>query len=117
MVELHHINPSPHISILLRKFYDSHLLLPGRAAMVGFFMAYLVDALTGLDVVGQTGNLICKAGLLVTVMGVIFFRRAQDFDSLRKLADEATLYDKQWQSSWQDQDAGDGDSGRGGKKI
>ncbi|KAJ9678601.1 hypothetical protein PVL29_020697 [Vitis rotundifolia] len=105
---------------MMRSHLPEAELINGRAAMVGFFMAYLVDALTGLDVVGQTGNLICKAGLLVTVMGVIFFRRAQDFDSLRKLADEATLYDKQWESSWQDQDAGDagdGDSGRGGKKI
>ena len=63
-------------------------------------MAYIVDALTGLDVVGQTGNFICKAGLFVTVIGIILFRRTQDFDNLRKMADEATYYDKQWQSSW-----------------
>lgn len=71
--------------------------------MVGFFMAYVVDALTGLDVVGQTGSFICKAAVFATVVGVILFRRTQDFDNLKKLADEATLYDKQWQSSWQDQ--------------
>ena len=47
--------------------------------MVGFFMAYVVDALTGLDVVGQTGNFVCKAGVFLTVAGVIFFRKAQDF--------------------------------------
>ncbi|EXC21076.1 hypothetical protein L484_017086 [Morus notabilis] len=77
----------------------SHLpeaeLLNGRAAMVGFFMAYVVDALTGLDVVGQTGSFICKAAVFATVVGVILFRRTQDFDNLKKLADEATLYDKQ----------------------
>lgn len=71
--------------------------------MVGFFMAYAIDALTGLDVVGQTGSFICKAGVFVTVVGVILFRRTKDFDNLKKLAGEATLYDKQWQSSWQDQ--------------
>ncbi|KAF3433226.1 hypothetical protein FNV43_RR24328 [Rhamnella rubrinervis] len=82
------------------------VILAGRAAMVGFFMAYIVDGLTGLDVVGQTGNLICKAGLFVTVTDIVLFKRTQDFDNLRKLADEATLYDKQWQASWQDRHAG-----------
>ncbi|KAF5456207.1 hypothetical protein F2P56_025713 [Juglans regia] len=74
----------------------------GLPSFLGFFMAYLVDALTGLDVVGQTGNFICKAGLLVTVIGVMLFRRTQDFENLKRLADEATFYDKQWQASWQD---------------
>ncbi|XP_031392353.1 light-harvesting complex-like protein 3 isotype 1, chloroplastic [Punica granatum] len=83
----------------------SHLpeaeLINGRAAMIGFFMAYLVDALTGLDVVGQTGNFVCKAGLLVTVIGVVLFRRRRDLETLSKLAEEATYYDKQWQASWE----------------
>lgn len=79
--------------------------MSGRAAMIGFFMAYLVDVLTGLDMVGQNGNLVCKAGLFVTVIGVLLYRRNQDFQTLRKLADEATFYDKQWQSSWQDSDS------------
>ncbi|CAK9188027.1 unnamed protein product [Ilex paraguariensis] len=87
----------------------SHLpeaeLLNGRAAMVGFFMAYSVDALTQLDVVGQTGNFICKFGLLVTVIGVLLFRRTQDFENLQKVADAATFYDKQWKASWQNEDA------------
>ncbi|KAH7537747.1 hypothetical protein FEM48_Zijuj03G0125800 [Ziziphus jujuba var. spinosa] len=48
--------------------WDS-VIVAGRAAMVGFFMAYIIDALTGLDVVGQSGNFICKAGLFVTVTG------------------------------------------------
>ena len=69
-------------------------------------MAYLVDALTGLFVVGQTGNFICKVGLFVTVIGVILLRWTEDFENLKKLANEATFYDKQWQASWQDQNAG-----------
>nr|GEW60244.1 light-harvesting complex-like protein 3 isotype 1, chloroplastic isoform X1 [Tanacetum cinerariifolium] len=32
-----------------------------------------VDVLTGLDVVGQSGNFICKIGLFATVLGVILF--------------------------------------------
>ena len=71
-------------------------------------MAYLVDALTGLDVVGQTGNFLCKAGLFVTVISVILFRRTQDFETLKRLADEATFYDKQWQASWQVKNASTG---------
>ena len=74
--------------------------------MVGFFMAYLVDALTGLYVVGQTDNFICKAELFVTVISMILLRRTKDFENLKNLADEATFYDKQWQASWQDQNAG-----------
>ncbi|XP_049358512.1 light-harvesting complex-like protein 3 isotype 2, chloroplastic [Solanum verrucosum] len=98
----------------------SHLpeaeLLNGRAAMVGFFMAYLVDVLTGLDVVGQMGNFLCKTALLVTVGGVILFRKRTDIDKLKKLADEATFYDKQWQASWQDQSSTNGDSKQQSKK-
>ena len=97
------------LTIILKIFlhYTSlFYLLVGRAAMVGFFMAYLVDALTGLDVVGQTGNFICKARLFVTVVSVILLKWTKDFENLKNLANEATFYDKQWQASWQDQNAG-----------
>ncbi|KAI3720892.1 hypothetical protein L2E82_31890 [Cichorium intybus] len=94
----------------------SHLpeaeLLNGRAAMIGFFMAYLVDVLTGLDVVGQSGNFICKMGLLATVIGVVLFRQTKSLQDFKNLADEATFYDKQWQASWQDQNSGGRDSGK-----
>lgn len=97
----------------------SHLpeaeLLNGRAAMVGFFMAYFVDALTRLDVVGQTGNFICKAGLLATVLGILLFRKRQDFGNLQNLAEEATFYDRQWQASGQDQDSATGTGTKQGR--
>lgn len=94
------------------------MLYIGRAAMVGFFMAYVVDALTGVGVVGQTGNFICKAGLLATVIGIILFSRTDDFDNLKKLADEATFYDKQWQASWQEetQNGTSGSTAKSGSK-
>lgn len=92
----------------------SHLpeaeLLNGRAAMIGFFMGYIVDVLTGLNIVGQTGNFICKAGLFVTIIGILLFRRSNDLDNLKKLVDEATFYDKQWQASWQDEENGKPDT-------
>ncbi|KAL4576010.1 hypothetical protein LXL04_012098 [Taraxacum kok-saghyz] len=87
-------------------------LLNGRAAMVGFFMAYFVDVLKGLDVVGQSGNFICKIGLFATVIGVVLFRQTKSIQDLKNLADEATFYDKQWQASWQDQNSGGGASGK-----
>lgn len=68
-------------------------------------MAYLVDALTGLDMVGQTGNFVCKAALFFTIVAVLVFRRKEDVENIRKLADEATFYDKQWQASWEKQDS------------
>ncbi|CAN1827844.1 hypothetical protein LINPERHAP1_LOCUS32057, partial [Linum perenne] len=72
--------------------------------MLGFFMGYAVDGLTGMDIVGQTGNWVCKTAILVTLLGVILLRRTEDVKKLRKLADEATFYDKQWKAAWlQDQ--------------
>ncbi|WCJ36401.1 Light-harvesting complex-like protein 3 isotype 1 chloroplastic [Euphorbia peplus] len=87
---------------LKKSYLPQAELLNGRAAMVGFFMSYCVDALTGLDMVGQNGNLVCKVGLFATVISIIVFRRTEDLMNLKNLGDEATLYDKQWQSSWQD---------------
>ncbi|XP_023551912.1 light-harvesting complex-like protein 3 isotype 1, chloroplastic [Cucurbita pepo subsp. pepo] len=88
---------------LTRSYLPQAELLNGRAAMIGFFMAYLVDALTGIGIVGQSGNFISKSALFVTVIGVLLFRQTQDIEGLRKLAEEATFYDKQWQASWQNQ--------------
>ncbi|GAA0157552.1 hypothetical protein LIER_14798 [Lithospermum erythrorhizon] len=85
-------------------------LLNGRAAMVGFFMSYVVDGLTGLDVVGQTGNFFCKTALFITIVGVLVFREREDIGNLQKLADEATFYDKQWQASWKVEDTSNSNS-------
>ncbi|KAG9144340.1 hypothetical protein Leryth_022340 [Lithospermum erythrorhizon] len=41
-------------------------LLNGRAAMIGFFMAYFVDSLTGVGLVDQMGNFVCKTLLLIS---------------------------------------------------
>ncbi|KAK6926244.1 hypothetical protein RJ641_007963 [Dillenia turbinata] len=84
---------------LKRSYLPEVELLNGRAAMVGFFMAYVVDASTGLDLVGRTGNLVCKAGLF-------------DLNDLKKVDNEATSYDKQWQATWLDQSVNPGDSGQ-----
>ncbi|CAO2819434.1 unnamed protein product [Amaranthus hypochondriacus] len=78
-------------------------LLNGRAAMVGFFMAYFVDSLTGVGLVDQMGNFFCKTLLFIAVLGVLLIRKNEDLDNLKKLLDETTLYDKQWQATWQEE--------------
>ncbi|XP_060207446.1 light-harvesting complex-like protein 3 isotype 1, chloroplastic [Lycium barbarum] len=80
-------------------------LLNGRAAMVGFFMAYFVDSLTGVGLVDQMGNFFCKTLLFVSVAGVLLIRKNEDIETLKKLVDESTFYDKQWQASWQDENS------------
>ncbi|KAJ0252758.1 Light-harvesting complex-like protein 3 isotype 2 [Hirschfeldia incana] len=77
-------------------------LLNGRAAMIGFFMAYFVDSLTGVGLVDQMGNFFCKTLLFVAVAGVLFIRKNEDLDKLKGLLDETTLYDKQWQAAWKE---------------
>ncbi|KAI4311620.1 hypothetical protein MLD38_036502 [Melastoma candidum] len=78
-------------------------LLNGRAAMVGFFMAYFVDSLTGVGLVDQMGNFFCKTLLFVAVAGVLLVRKNEDIETLKKLIDETNFYDKQWQATWQDE--------------
>ncbi|XP_031123971.1 light-harvesting complex-like protein 3 isotype 1, chloroplastic [Ipomoea triloba] len=82
-------------------------LLNGRAAMVGFFMAYLVDSLSGVGLVDQTGNFFCKTLLFVSVVGVLVIRKNEDIEALKKLVEETTLYDKQWKASWQEETSED----------
>lgn len=69
--------------------------------MVGFFMAYFVDSLTGLGVVDQMSNFFCKTLLFVAVLGVLLIRKNEDVENLKKLLEETTFYDRQWQATWQ----------------
>ncbi|CAI9095609.1 OLC1v1031598C1 [Oldenlandia corymbosa var. corymbosa] len=78
-------------------------LLNGRAAMIGFFMAYFVDSLTGVGLVDQMSNFFCKTLLFVAVVGVLVIRKNEDIETVKKLLEESTFYDKQWQATWQDE--------------
>ncbi|KAK4489177.1 hypothetical protein RD792_004971 [Penstemon davidsonii] len=78
-------------------------LLNGRAAMIGFFMAYFVDSLTGVGLVDQTNNFFCKTLLFVAVAGVLLIRKNEDVEKIKKLLEETTFYDKQWQATWKDE--------------
>ncbi|KAI5057443.1 hypothetical protein GOP47_0027458 [Adiantum capillus-veneris] len=80
-------------------------LLNGRAAMVGFFMGYVVDSLTGVGLVDQTSSFLGKLLLFISVLGVLFIRKNEDLDTLKQLAQEWTFYDRQWQATWQEDQA------------
>ena len=71
--------------------------------MVGFFMAYFVDSLTGVGLVDQMGNFFCKTLLFGAVVGVLVFRKNEDVETVKKLIEETTFYDKQWQAAWKDE--------------
>ena len=74
--------------------------LNGRAAMVGYFMALVVDQLTGYGLLDQQNSFLGKLLLHVTVFGVLLVRSTADLDKFKNLLDEATFYDKQWQATW-----------------
>lgn len=73
--------------------------------MIGFFMAYFVDSLTGVGLVDQMGNFFCKTLLFVAVAGVMLIRKNDDIETLKKLFDETTFYDKQWRATWLEDDS------------
>lgn len=78
-------------------------LLNGRAAMIGFFLGYVVDSLTGAGLVDQTSNFFGKLLLLISVLGVLFVRKNEDVENLKQLVKEWNFYDKQWQATWQEE--------------
>nr|GMD78707.1 light-harvesting complex-like protein 3 isotype 2, chloroplastic [Ipomoea batatas] len=78
-----------------------------RAAMLGFFSAYLVDSLTGLGLVDQMGNFFCKTLLFVAVGGILLVRKNEDIEALKRFVEETTFYDKQWQASWKEETSTD----------
>jgi len=74
--------------------------LNGRAAMVGYFMALVVDQLTGYGLLDQQNSFLGKLLLHLTVFGILLVRSTADLDKYKNLLDEATFYDKQWQATW-----------------
>eukprot|EP00246_Nothoceros_aenigmaticus_P002969 TRINITY_DN1389_c0_g2_i1.p1 TRINITY_DN1389_c0_g2~~TRINITY_DN1389_c0_g2_i1.p1 ORF type:complete len:244 (+),score=58.26 TRINITY_DN1389_c0_g2_i1:30-734(+) len=80
-------------------------LLNGRAAMVGYAAAFVVDSLTGVGLVDQQSSFLGKLLLLITIGGVLFIRRNDDVSKLKNLAQEWTFYDNQWQATWKDEKA------------
>jgi hypothetical protein len=68
--------------------------LNGRACMVGYFMALVVDQLTGYGLVDQQNSFLGKLLLHITVFAVLLVRSTADLDKYKNLLDEATFYGK-----------------------
>jgi len=67
----------------------------GRAAMVGYAFAYVIDAAGGAGLVDLHQSFLGKTAIFLTVAFCLTVRRLDDLDTLGVLADEATFYDKQ----------------------
>jgi len=76
--------------------------LNGRAAMIGYGMAYLVDEATGIGLVDQTSSFIGKTLILLTILGVLLIRRNEDVETIRQAIEEWTFYDRQWEATWKE---------------
>lgn len=76
----------------------------GRAAMVGYFLAYFVDSWTGAGLYDQQNSFLGKLALHLVVFAILIFRSTDSLNSIKTLLDEATFYDKQWGAQWQNQD-------------
>uniref|UniRef100_A0A7S3E358 Uncharacterized protein n=1 Tax=Chloropicon laureae TaxID=464258 RepID=A0A7S3E358_9CHLO len=72
----------------------------GRAAMVGYFAALVIDGLTGTGLWDQQNSFLGKVALNVTVIGILLFRNVADLDKFKGLWSEATFYDEQWNATW-----------------
>mmetsp|Transcript_34594 Transcript_34594/g.75615 ORF Transcript_34594/g.75615 Transcript_34594/m.75615 type:complete len:244 (-) Transcript_34594:229-960(-) len=73
----------------------------GRAAMIGFVAAYLVDLVFHVSIVDQMDSFLGKALLAATLIGTLAVRRNEDLELFKSLADEATFYDRQWNATWE----------------
>ena len=73
----------------------------GRAAMVGYFLGYLVDLASGHGLVDQHDSFLGKLLIFVTIVGVLVVRKNSDLAELQALVAESTLYDKQWKATWE----------------
>lgn len=78
--------------------------LNGRAAMLGYVLAGLVDMISGAGLVDQQESFLGKVALHICVFGVLLVRSTGDIDKYKNLIDEATFYDKQWQATWEGQE-------------
>eukprot|EP00271_Cylindrocystis_brebissonii_P011534 TRINITY_DN29382_c0_g1_i1.p1 TRINITY_DN29382_c0_g1~~TRINITY_DN29382_c0_g1_i1.p1 ORF type:complete len:340 (+),score=86.52 TRINITY_DN29382_c0_g1_i1:117-1136(+) len=76
--------------------------LNGRAAMVGYAAAWLVDSATGVGLVDQQNSFLGKMLIFVSVAAILLIRKTDDLDTIKNLASEWTFYDRQWQATWKE---------------
>lgn len=89
-------------SVWVRRFHLPEAeLINGRATMVGFTVALLVDLVFHVRLVDQLTSPLGQIATLGTVLFCLFVRSDKDLDVYKELSDEATFYDKQWQATWE----------------
>jgi len=75
--------------------------LNGRAAMVGYLAAGVIELANGTGLVEQQESFLGKLALHLVVFGCLIFRDwKKDIKNFTNLADEATFYDRQWEATW-----------------
>lgn len=74
--------------------------LNGRAAMMGYLLAGMVDLASGAGLVEQQESFFGKLLLHVCVFAILLVRNTADLDKYKGLLDEATNYDRQWSAAW-----------------
>jgi len=77
-------------------------MVNGRACMVGYVAAMLVEKLTGATLLEQQFSFLGAHATVLTVLACLFIRDTKDVDVLKGLVNEATYYDSQWQATWQE---------------
>ena len=73
----------------------------GRAAMIGYAAALLVDSVGHVGLVDQSNSFFGKLFMWTTFAGVALIRSTKDLDTFKQLLKEATFYDDQWNATWQ----------------
>ncbi|GMH33539.1 hypothetical protein BSKO_01373 [Bryopsis sp. KO-2023] len=75
--------------------------LNGRAAMLGYFAALVVEQFSGSGLLEQQNSFFGKVLLHITVFAVLLIREVGDIEQYKNLLDEAFFYDRQWNASWE----------------
>lgn len=75
--------------------------LNGRAAMIGYFAALVVDNFTGATLQDQQSSFFGKLLMFITILGVLIIQETGDVAKYQNLIDEAFFYDRQWSASWE----------------
>lgn len=77
-------------------------LINGRACMVGYMSALLIDATAHVGLVDMQFSFWGKLATFVTVLGCAFIRSTKDIENIQNLITDATFYDSQWQATWEE---------------
>lgn len=88
--------------VWIRRFHLPEAeLINGRATMVGFTIALLVDLVFHVRLVDQLTSPLGQLATLATVGYCLAVRSSKDLEIYKELGSEATFYDDQWNATWE----------------